>query len=119
MRIWKTTRKYEEILGIIKACQESGVSQILMEGLEVTFFKKYEKKACTCENTAVKFKESIPVEQAKSAEDTRQIVNQLRRKEDVMNELLITDPVAYEEMLVAGELSEPIEEEIDEDGEEA
>lgn len=48
--------------------------------------------------------------------DRREVESQLRRKEDMMQELLLTDPQMYEEMLDGGELG-PSKDHVDTDGE--
>ena len=46
------------------------------------------------------------IAKAQAAEkEKREVASQLRRGEDVVSELLLTDPLAYEEMLERGELT--------------
>lgn len=97
--------------------------------------KAADVKKFTCEDFTIEFEERVLTASTKADKigmsptvssdlvkaqtverDRREVESQLRRKEDMMQELLLTDPQKYEEMLDTGELG-PIKDHVDTDGE--
>lgn len=97
-----TTTSYsvEELAKLIEIAQKSGVEELTIEGFSVKLGKNQSLK-----NDVPKATPEILKAQAKIQEES-QVESQLLRKEEFMNELLLLDPVKYEELLLNGELDD-------------
>lgn len=97
----------QEVDAIIRSCRENGVTSLKVRDLEITFsqpVKVSEDKKPTPEV-------SVPVPEMTDAEikiKNREALehDEVSLKEDRIANLLITDPLKYEQMLLDGELED-------------
>lgn len=93
-----------------------GVKKAQIGDIWVEFDEKALTK-CSCpEKLGVSTTSPAPVKAQAVVSEARKVASQLRRKEDIMNELLLTDPAAYEAMLESGELGKRNDATLDGDG---
>lgn len=126
----KSTRSTDTLrtIRLIEALSLCGVSKFENNEISVEFFCEKPRKNLTESVVSEKIVEnngSIPdvVKAQATVRETRSEISQLQRKDQIMSELLLTDPVKYEEMLEKGELTAAkytdLDGDGDEDGEEA
>lgn len=97
----------EEVCKILDACAKKGVIELKFGPLEVRFQPKaqsHPKKAPGPIIPAHPEPENILQEQ-REAEKAELLREEIRTKEDEVDELVLTDPLKYEELIESGELS--------------
>lgn len=90
--------KSEEVSALIKICSESGVSQLKWGNLRVNFGSP-KKPSYTLEIPDTEISE-----QTTQLSHSNLVKEELQTREDELDHMLVEDPLAYEEMILAGEL---------------
>jgi hypothetical protein len=99
--------KISHLCDLIKACSESGVTELQFENLRVTFNSKSSdtKRTELTQIQELRLEPSDPAFREYGEAEKRAIrADELNIREDDLAMKLITDPAEYERLLVSGEL---------------
>lgn len=96
----------DEICSIIEVCAKRGVGEFVYGPLSFNFGTKKDTQPA---RNGAQLPENVIQEQQK-IEETTLLSEELRTKEEQIAELLITDPLYAEELIVSGELDQVSEE---------
>jgi len=89
----------KQICAIIKLCNKAGVSSLSYEGLNITLHRNESNEKAPI-SQAVGQTVPLPI----NTQSERITKDELNAKDIELEELYLTDPLAYEEMLIRGEL---------------
>lgn len=100
----KTLLKSSEICSIIKACSEAGVSELKFAGLHLRFepqYKPFEDTSYFPHPTEEAISDQSQQIEKESLESDEQRVKQER-----LDQMLIENPSAFEDLLLSGDLTD-------------
>lgn len=95
-----------EVCSILKSCRELGVAELEFGALYVTFVPRPDKVEVFSTIPTLSARE-IAETQAKLAKKSLEL-DEMRLRDEQLGELVITDPLKYEELLRNGELSSDV-----------
>lgn len=90
----------ENLCAILKACTESGVSELKFEGLEVSFWGPTQTLP-----QAFNLSPEVIAAQEQVSQDVS-VEQEVRSREDELAEMLVNDPEKFEDLLASGDLIE-------------
>lgn len=104
----KTVFNVEQVCAIISKCAESGVTELKFGDLHVSFQPKSEQttQAATWARPAHHSDTEISEELLRQTDKERLEQDERRFREEQLAEMMLTDPLAYEELLASGELED-------------
>lgn len=95
----------KDICNIIKQCSYSGVTHFNFGDLQISF-KQSQLKA---EENSITPGTEILGDELSQAEETATIQNEVQTREEQLEEMLLTDPLQFEELIRNGELEDDSE----------
>jgi hypothetical protein len=108
--------KAEEVCSILKVCAEAGVNEITFRDLNVRFGPPAETRRPEqdAESASPSSSETVLSEIAAKIDQETIEEQEIRIREQQLDELRITDPLAYEKLVISGELVDGIKSEDEE-----
>ena len=93
-----------DVLSIIGACKDSGVRELTFRGLHISLGKKLQEVRSVAKKTEEIKKKIQETAQKRSLEQ-----DEFNLRDDEVADMMINDPVKYQNLVLSGELKDVIE----------